>query len=390
MALYLAISGLMSLTTWVLVLLPNFLHDKGWSSQSIGWAIGLYFLVNLVIQIAAGPMADRVGCIRTALLGTAVAFGGGLLYTLAAGYPALIFPARVLHAAGMALISAGAVIQLIQSVPLRLRGRMMGYFGMPGFIMMGVGPALAEWLVYRWSFRAVFVSIPLLFGALSLLLWRLPRVEPVRDPARSAPFIQSFRVSFPLLRPVILFSVLFGLCSSAWNSFIAPAVHDSVGAGGVSAFGLGYGAGAILTRLGLSHRLEHGRARYISISMLALYGGCLAWIPHAGSAVMLSSLGLVCGMIHGTYYPSLSSLAAERFHPLHTGQGLGLYMSASALGMFAGPPIWGAIADRTSFSLMFLLAGSAISVGTVVFVAGQSRARHLSSLTAGEASPGDQ
>ena len=109
-----------------------------------------------------------------------------------------------------------------------------------------------------------------------------------------------------------------------------------------------------------------------------------------GNQVELFSTAPPFGSGHGTYYPSRSSLAAERFHPLHTGQGLGLYMSASALGMFAGPPIWGAIADRTSFSLMFLLAGSAISVGTVVFVAGQSRARHLSSLTAGEASPGDQ
>ena len=37
MFLYLAISSLTSLTTWILVLLPNFLLGKGWSSQKIGW-----------------------------------------------------------------------------------------------------------------------------------------------------------------------------------------------------------------------------------------------------------------------------------------------------------------------------------------------------------------
>jgi predicted MFS family arabinose efflux permease len=227
-----------------------------------------------------------------------------------------------------------------------------------------------------------------MFLAISWFLSRLPRVESIPAPARPVPFLRSLRESFLPLRPVILFSVLFGFCFSAWNSFIAPAVHQSVGAGGVSAFGLGYGTGAILTRLGLSHRLDHGPARFVSISMLVLYGVCLAWLPHAGSSRMLLGLGLVCGMVHGTYYPSLSSVAAERFHPLHAGQGLSLYLSASALGMFVGPPIWGAIADRAGFALMFLLAGSAMSAGTVVFVAGQARMRHASSLRAAGAPPG--
>ena len=57
-------------------------------------------------------------------------------------------------------------------------------------------------------------------------------------------------------------------------------------------------------------------------------------------------LGLVCGMSYGTYYLSLSSIAAERFHPQHAGQGSSLYLASPALRMFVGAPIWGAIVER--------------------------------------------
>lgn len=382
MFLYLAVNGLTSLTTWILVLLPNFLHGQGWSSQKIGWAIGIYFVVNLGVQVIGGSLADRIGCIRTALLGAAIACAGGVLYALAFRIAGLVFAARILHAAGMALISTGALFQLIQSVPLRLRGRVMGYFGLPGFIMMGLGPVIGEWLVYRWGFQAVLLSIPLVFLAISWFLWRLPRPEASGTSVGPSTFLHGLRESVAPLKPVLLFSVLFGFSFSAWNSFIAPAVYGKVGAGGVSAFGLGYGIGAILTRLSFSHRLDHGVRRYASISTLALYGFSLAWIPHAGSSHVLLGLGLACGMAHGTYYPSLSSIAAERFHPLHAGQGLSLYLSSSSLGMFIGPPIWGALVDCTGYAPMFLLAGLSMAAGTGVFVVSQYRSRPVPGLTA--------
>jgi MFS family permease len=378
---YLAISGLTSLSTWILVLVPSFLHGQGWSSQKIGWAIGVYFVVNVGVQIIGGSVAERIGCVRTALLGAAIACAGGLLYVLAFRITGLLFAARILHAAGMALISAGALIQLVQSVPLRLRGRMMGHFGLPGFITMGLGPVIAEWLIYRWGHRAVLLSIPIIFLTVFWVLLRLPRPQTaVTGPGPAGKFLEGLHTSVAPLKAVLSFSALFGFSFSAWNTFIAPAVWGSVGAGGVSAFGLGYGAGAILTRLGLSHRLEHGFGRCVSISTLALYGLSLTWIPYARSPQILLGLGIACGMAHGTYYPGLSSIAAERFHPLHAGQGLSLYLSSSSLGMFVGPPIWGTVVDRIGYAPMFFIAGLSMTGGTGVFLISQYRSRMVPGL----------
>ncbi len=92
-------------------------------------------------------------------------------------------------------------------------------------------------------------------------------------------------------------------------------------------------------------------------------------IPLVNQSWHLAFVGLMCGMSHGLYFPSLSSMATDRFHPTHTGQGLSLYLSAKSLGMFIGPPVWGLIADQTGYASIFTAAGSLLALGTAVFIA---------------------
>lgn len=363
---YLMISGLTSLTIWVLLLLPNFLSGQSWSLQAIGWAVGIFFLFHLVFQTFAGFLADRIGAVRTAVTGVASGLSGGMLYCGALWFPWLIFPARMLHAVGVALIYAGPLIQLMQTVPLRLRGRVIGYYGLPGFVMIGLGPIIAEWLANRWGFRGVFLSVPILFSVLGCFVYRLPRHLP-KEQLHAQPFLRTFRVTFDPLRSILIFSTVFGLSFASWNSFLAPAVM-ALGRGGASSFGSGYALGALLTRMGLSHHLETGSRRKAAVATLLVYGICVAAIPRADSLIQLFALGLLGGMGHGIYYPSLSSIAAERFHPLNTGQAMSLYISSSSLGQFIGPPIWGILADQVGYSTMFAAAGLLLVAGTAAFL----------------------
>jgi MFS family permease len=362
---YLAVSGLLNLSTSVLLLLPNFLKQADFSAQTVGWAIGLFFLVNLIFQIISGQFADRRGGIQTAMAGALTAIVGALFYLGAVWHVELVFPARILHGAGAAMVSAGALIQLIQTVPPHLKGRMIGYFGLPGFVMLGIGPLASEWFVYAWGFQGTFLLILVLFIVIFGVLTRLPR-QLNRETGRRS-FSEALKFTYPRLRPILMFSVFFGLCAASWNSFLAPAVR-LVGAGAVSSFGLGYASGAVATRLGFSHRLDSGHKRLIAICILLPYGGALALVPHAEAPWHLLLIGLVCGIGHGMYYPSLSSIAAERFHPLYPGQGMSLYVSASNLGMFLGPPLWGILTDRSGYALVFAAAGSVLTLSTLLFI----------------------
>jgi MFS family permease len=364
---YLAIAGLISLAIWILLPIPNFLALRGWSSQRTGWAVGTYFIASLIAQIVAGYIADRFGNIRTAVWGAGVGCVAGLTYLGAFWLADLMFPARVLHAVAASLISGGALIELVGSVPVEVRGRMMGYFGLPGFVMLGGGPVLSEWFVYRWGFLACLGAVLVIFVMIRLILMTLPASIASGHGTVREPFRKAFRDSFPALRPVLAYSVVVGLCFASWQAFLAPAVK-SLGGGAISKFGFGYAAGAVATRLGLSHHLDTGAKRLAGIATMVAFSAALAAIPQVGQARYLIGLGLVCGMSHGIYYPSLSSLAAERFHPVHGGQAMSLYFSASSLGMFVGPPIWGALADVAGYRVVFAVAAAVLAAATGGFV----------------------
>ena len=84
---YLSISALISLTMWMLILLPEFLVNQKWSHQKIGWAIGLFFVVLLFARIYSGYLADKIGNVPTALIGVVVSLGGCAFYWMSLRWP---------------------------------------------------------------------------------------------------------------------------------------------------------------------------------------------------------------------------------------------------------------------------------------------------------------
>ena len=367
---YLSISVLLNLSTWMLLLLPDFLAQNSWSTQKIGWVMGTHFLVYLICQILAGNLADRYGNVPTGLLGAALALLGGLGYVASLAWINAIFAARILHAVGLALIAGGVVVHLVRSTPPALRGRVVSYFGVPGLVMMAIGPLLAEILMSRWGMAPIFLSVPLTFLLVAGLIWRLPR--PLASGFRREAFWESFRANVPTLKPILFFSTLFGICFSTWHSFLAPAVK-SIGAGGVSSFSMGYGLGALATRIGISRRLDTGSRR------LLVQSGPVRIGPGADSAAgqtwHLMLVGLICGASHGVFYPGYTSIAADRFHPRYTGAAMSLYMSASLLGMFLGPLIWSQVGQLAGYAGIFGCAGFLLAASSVGFVATTIRPR---------------
>ena len=368
---YMSVSALLSFSIWILLLLPNSLEQRGWSGQRIGWVMGSFYLFSLIFSMVSGQIAQHYGGIRAALFGAGLGILGGLLYLSALWTVELIFAARACHAAGVSLIQTGALFQLVQSVPPRLRGRMMGYFGLPGFIMLGVGPFFSEWVVYHWGFGAMFGSVVVVFLVEAWILSRLSTAF-LNQGNGQEPFLNAVRANLPSLKSVLSLAAVFGACTAAWSSFLAPTVQ-SLGKGGISNFGLGYGVGAILTRAGISQSVESSSRRLWAVSTLLLYCLGLVMIPQVTRSWHLAIAGFLCGMSHGIFYPGLSSIATERFHPLHLGSGLGLYIASANLGTFIGSPIWGAIADHTDYGSIFHAAAFLLAISVIIFVTSEWR-----------------
>lgn len=363
---YLQISALISLSIWMLLFLPAFLVQQGWSSQKVGWAMGSYFSVYIVVQILSGQIANRYGNITTAIIGACLGSAGSVGYLLALRWPNVIFLARMLHGSGSALVISGAVFHLADSVPVHLKGRMLGYFGLPGFVMLAGGPSLSELLKKLGGIGGTFAGVLVVYLALIVILRRLPR-SLQREDLPAEPLVQTFKENFARLKSILVYSFAFGFCYSVWQSFLSPSLSH-LGGGAISIFGVGYGAGAIMSRLGLSQQLETGSRRFAAIASLSVYGVCLALLPQSVQIWHLGVLSLLIGLSHGVYYPALSSLAAERFHQSGTGTAMSLYMSSSSLGQFLGPPVWGVLADLTAYRWIFAAAGGTLVVTTVAFV----------------------
>jgi MFS family permease len=371
LAAYLQISALISLSIWMLLFLPEFLVQQGWSSQNVGWAVGAYFSVYIVVQILAGQIADRYGNITTAVMGAGLGVLGSIGYLFALRWPSIIFLARMLHGSGSALVISGAIFHLADSVPVHLKGRMLGYFGMPGFVMLAAGPSLAEILKKLGGIGGTFAGVLVIHLMLIVILRRLPE-SLQREDLPSEPFLHTVRENFLRLKSILVYSFGFGFCYSVWQSFLAPALSH-LGGGAISIFGMGYGAGAIVSRLGISQRLDTGSRRLAAIASMSVYGVCLALLPQTSRIWHLGVLAMLIGLSHGVYYPALSSLAAERFHQSGTGTAMSLYMSSSSLGQFLGPPGWGILADLTTYGWIFAAAGSALVVATLAFLVTERR-----------------
>ena len=141
-----------------------------------------YLVATLVAQMPAGSVADRVGYARALKWGRWIFLAGAIAGTIAPALWAVIV-ARLLMAAGGALINPTAMALLRVSVPPERRARAFGTFGAVMGTAAAIGPALGAGLVSLLGWRSLFlINLPLL--AISWLLQ--PRVEQLSAAAPTA------------------------------------------------------------------------------------------------------------------------------------------------------------------------------------------------------------
>jgi MFS family permease len=143
------------------------------------WLVNSYLVVAVVLQSPAGKLCDRWGVRRALAVGQALFAAGALLGALG-GTLAPLVAARVLMAAGGALLVPATMATLRNSTEPRRRARLFGLAGAAMGLAAAVGPLIGGVLTDAFGWRAVFlVNLPLLAGAAPLLRLLPP------DPSRS-------------------------------------------------------------------------------------------------------------------------------------------------------------------------------------------------------------
>jgi NTE family protein len=168
--------------TIVNIAIPNIHHDFGGSRlSSVSWVLNAYNIVFAAFLVGGGQLADLLGRRKVFSFALIVFTLGSTLCAVAPSL-GLLVAARVLQAAGSAMLVPSSLAIVLEAHAERDRMHAVALWSAVAALAAGIGPPLGGLLITASSWRLVFlVNIPV--GAVALVLAQRVLVES-RAPGR--------------------------------------------------------------------------------------------------------------------------------------------------------------------------------------------------------------
>lgn len=353
-----------------LPVLPLFLHDGlGFSSLTVGLAIGLQFLATVLTRGYAGRVTDQRGGKRAALQGAAFCAVGGLLYGIAAmpGLApvtglAIILLGRLAAGFGESQFVTGCVSWSIASVGPERAGLSMSWTGIAMFAALAIGAPVGMALYQAWGLQAAMaacVATPLIAAAIAF------RATPYSAPAgQRLPF---HRVVGRIWREG-LGLMLQGVGLSGLTAF-ASLYFAARGWGHAGLVMTAFGIGFIAMRLLLGHLPDRiGGYRVALWSMIVEAAGqAMLWAAPSEGVALAGALvtGLGCALV----FPALGVEALKRVPPASRGSAMGGFVAFLDIACGIAGPAAGLVAGQFGFAAVYLLGAGCALLGAALVLA---------------------
>ncbi|TDY22049.1 putative MFS family arabinose efflux permease [Paraburkholderia sp. BL6665CI2N2] len=364
-------------------------HDFRASRGSVSIVFSLAGFLYFALGAFSGPLADRWGARRLAVLGMLVT-GAGLI---AAGFASSLTGVYFSYGLGIGLgvgLSYVPVLGAVQRWFIRRRGLASG-LAVSG---IGIGtlvmPPLASFLVAATGWRHAYLVLGLLAASVgcgfALLIandpyekGQSPDGDAVMD---SAKLPQAQGVSIKVAVTSRRFICLYAACLIGSFGLFIPFVHlvpyaqdhGITPANAVLLLGM-IGIGSTAGRFvlgGLADRMER------VIAVLAMFVGIalsmIIWFASTGF-IMLAVFASVFGIFYGGFVALLPALVMDDFGGKNVGGLIGILYTSVAFGTLVGPSLAGFAFDmRHSYSLSIVASAMASLVAACILVCA-SRAR---------------
>ena len=151
----------------------------GASLADLSWVLNAYAIVFAALLVPAGRVADRIGRKRVFVAGLLTFTAGSGASALAGSVPVLV-GARVVQAAGGAMMMPASLGLVLPAFPAAQRPVAVGIWSAVGGVAAALGPPLGGLLVelsWRWIF---LVNVPI---GLIVALIAVRSLEEVREPS---------------------------------------------------------------------------------------------------------------------------------------------------------------------------------------------------------------
>jgi EmrB/QacA subfamily drug resistance transporter len=166
--------------TIVSIAVPNIQRELGLTSTGVQWVVNAYLIALAALFALGGRLSDIFGHTKMCVIGVIVFVGASTMCGLTpkgAYAEAWIVGFRAVQGAGGALMFPAALAIVVNTFPLRERGKALAlFFGIAGGLT-ALGPILGGYLT-EWTWRAIFwVNIPVALIALALIAVSKPKTE---------------------------------------------------------------------------------------------------------------------------------------------------------------------------------------------------------------------
>ena len=337
----------------------------GASAAVVGSLMALFAILPMLLAIAAGRLADRIGARAPMLVGSCGIALAALLPVLVPGLLALFATAALLGVSFMAYQVAAQYATGEVGGPAE-RARNFGLLALGYSVSSITGPLVAGLMIDHAGHRAAFALLALAPLASIAVLWsrRVELPGPSAFPAGSLTGGARELLSHPVLRRVFLMN---GLISMAWelHTLFVPLYGHGIG---LSASQIGFvlsafAAATFLVRLAMpviTRRLdEHAVLSAALFIAAAVY---LAF-PFSRNVGMLTTLSFCLGFGVGAGQPMVMALLHAHAPPGRMGEATGVRMSLVNSISVAVPLLFGAVGGTVGLAPVLWSVGVCLATG---------------------------
>jgi MFS family permease len=354
-----------------------FLHLSGYLAElgATDTQIGLIYAATAVASIAMRPLLgtvmDRHGRKPVIIVGGVLNIVFVLLYLTVTTLGPWVYAVRIGHGVAEAMLFSALFTYAADIIPASRRSQGIALFGVTGLLPIGVAGIVGDYVLSVAGFTELFLTAGG-FAILTLLFSiPLPERRPELAPGEKPRGFWSIVTERNLL-PIWWMIGSFSTVLTAYFVFIRRYVDDT-GFGSVGLFFSMYVAVAIAERVFLGWLPDRmGRKRVLYPSITILIAGFFV-LAGTGSWVGVAIAGALCGAGHGFIFPILTTLLVDRAPVSDRGSAMSFFTAMLDVGTLIGGPILGMIIDTAGWGPMYVTAGVALGVATVIFARWDSR-----------------
>jgi MFS family permease len=329
--------------------LPIYLTKLGSNEREIGVLIGIAAVASLASRLFVGRILlkfSEKSVIMAGALLSAITFLASIVFH--PFWPFLII--RFLQGVALACIDTAAIASVINVIPLKYRGRALGYFLLAPSLAMAVAAPFGMFLINHYGFTILFLSGAGLSFCALFLSWKVEGQTAVISHKTSPSHFTSF-LNLKVIPPALTSFLQLFVWGTVSAFFPLYAIQC-----GVTNPGLFFTAMAIMMVAG---RLFGGKImdtrhkdKLIVIfvpSMVVI----LIILSLSKTLFMFILVGASWGVVAAFFIPVSMAYALE-YAGSSDGAAVGTFRAISDLGIGLGPVVMGIIVPLTGYRIMFL------------------------------------